>query len=799
MIPGHVQPSELLLDDPTRRLCAAITSGGLTARLAVIAPGGYGKSALLGRLATTPGAQRYRRGLDGAPSLLLVDDAHLLADADLAELTALAADDRVGLVVAARPRPRPAALARLLGRLRGQIVLRPFERERVAALLSATLGGPVPDALVALAHTQTGGVPGLLHRLAPHLSRASVAVPASAVEEFRFEFDCLDPDTLRVLLAAEVGVGGDPDLLAGLLDRPVADVIDEVRASGLLGADGAPPPLVAAALRELVPSDQRSAVFAGLADAALARGGALLDFATALLGTNAVGASVAAVYAAAAAEAEPAVAVRLHEAAAGAGHPVDEVCRAEAEARAGDLDAALRRADGLVATAGGERRAAAARVAAAALAYRGQLSRSAELYQWSGAGPCAAFAAVGLAGTGRIADAELALKRAADDEPPTLFTGAVSLAARGILESVTGSGGAGLSTVVRAAEVLEPVGRDVLLPDSPAALGAILALHTGAAGIAEPLLDRAVAARIGGALLRPRHTVLRAWTAMVRGDKTSTVDGAGLCARDWLFAVGLTVGTARRGSDLAALRRTWEPAYQAVVRHQVDLFTLLPLGEFAVAAARLGDRERFAPHLGQAWDLLRALGDPPAWTTMLHWSCLHAEIIAEHPEAAEDHAAALAANADVGPFYAAMAEAARCWRNVLAADIDADRVEAAARGLHAAGLWWDGARLAGQAAIRTADRKEMLSLLDCARMLQGGATQEDTVTDHSGAARLSEREAQVAGLVLDGLTYKQIGDRLFISAKTVEHHMARMRSRLGATSRSDLLSQLRSLLGDRSA
>ena len=33
--------------------------------------------------------------------------------------------------------------------------------------------------------------------------------------------------------------------------------------------------------------------------------------------------------------------------------------------------------------------------------------------------------------------------------------------------------------------------------------------------------------------------------------------------------------------------------------------------------------------------------------------------------------------------------------------------------------------------------------------------------------------------------------RLFISAKTVEHHVSRMRHRLGASGRSDLLARLR--------
>jgi DNA-binding CsgD family transcriptional regulator len=47
------------------------------------------------------------------------------------------------------------------------------------------------------------------------------------------------------------------------------------------------------------------------------------------------------------------------------------------------------------------------------------------------------------------------------------------------------------------------------------------------------------------------------------------------------------------------------------------------------------------------------------------------------------------------------------------------------------------------------------------------------------------------------MTYKQIGDQLFISAKTVEHHVARIRQRLGCTSRSDLLARLRELATER--
>jgi DNA-binding CsgD family transcriptional regulator len=141
-------------------------------------------------------------------------------------------------------------------------------------------------------------------------------------------------------------------------------------------------------------------------------------------------------------------------------------------------------------------------------------------------------------------------------------------------------------------------------------------------------------------------------------------------------------------------------------------------------------------------------------------------------------------------------------------------VEAAARGLQTIGQANDGSRLVGQAAIRTTDRKAMVALLGCARALQAtgpgaaspvpnGAPEDSpepvAVTRRAapaaGAPTLSEREREVAELVLTGLTYRQIGERLFISAKTVEHHVARMRQRLDVTSRDELFAQLRMFIG----
>lgn len=62
-----------------------------------------------------------------------------------------------------------------------------------------------------------------------------------------------------------------------------------------------------------------------------------------------------------------------------------------------------------------------------------------------------------------------------------------------------------------------------------------------------------------------------------------------------------------------------------------------------------------------------------------------------------------------------------------------------------------------------------------------GAPSETEITERGGA--LTVREAEVLRLVALGLTNAQVADRLFVSRRTVDHHLASIYSRLGVSSR----------------
>jgi DNA-binding CsgD family transcriptional regulator len=870
--PAGAAPDALAGSPTARRLVRDARSGAIT-RLDVIGPGGHGKTVLLDALAAAfaEAGMPVRRDIPAdalGAAALLVDDAHLLAPAELERLTGLAVAAGGHLVVAHRPWPRPtgtSALGAALAGTRPPVVLDAFDRTGVAARAALMLGDRGTAELVDHVLDRTAGLPWLVDRLLVALGpatgaeriRASPAAgpPPELLVQLGYVVHGLGPDVPRLLLARALGAPLDPEVLVPLLGLGAAADLDELveaaRAAGVLTADGLAVPLVSATVLARAPEAARLDLRRSLAELELNRGGDVLNAARGLLGTGASGARVAAVFTAAAEEALRAgsgkSAGELFAAAVRAGAPALGLAaqRAEAAVLADDLDLALTQADHVLSDPGQVPPAdavRAGRVAAAVLARRGMLARSAELYRWMGSalGPAvrtgAVLAVPALIGTGALDEARDVLHGpvqppGAPPRPPTLLAGAEELMASGVYESVAGSPTAALSQLTRAATLLESTPRAALLPDTPAALAALVAVHCGELDVAQSVLERAVRARLGGRGAAVRHGLLLGWIALFRGATpgarsalaAASPAGARLEPRDEFLAAALEVALARRTGDLAALMPAWGRAREAIVRHPVDLFVLQQLGELSIAATRLRESSWVQPHLDEATTLLARLGHPALWAAPLHWSGLQAAILAEHRDEARQHADALAAAAGASRYASAMATAAPHWVRLLDAEVDATAVEAAARGLHAVGMAWEGGKLAGQAAIRTRDRKAMTTLLGCARALQSSAPaapaahpepepEADTDTQPRGlpavaqsepaAERsaesdgpLSEREREVAALVLEGLTYKQIGEQLFISAKTVEHHVARMRQRLGSGSRGELFAHLRQIVG----
>mgnify|MGYP001186074062 CR=1 FL=1 len=870
-------PERLLAGSPAARRLVheAAARAASTRRVDVIGPGGHGKTVLLDALAAAFGAAGLTVHRDvadvgelGDDDALLIDDAHLLPSDVLERVAELAAAPGGHLVVAHRPWPRPpgtAALGSALAATRPPVVLEALDRTGVAARAALLLGGDDPPAeLVDHVFEQTAGLPGLVDRLLAALAERAgpgcargvplpTDPPAGLLVQLGYLVQRLGDGVGGLLLARALGAPLESEVLVPLLGLPpdvgaaqLDELLEAARAAGMLTRDGRAVPLVSAAVLERTPQASRVELRRTLAEIELERGGNVLAAARGLLGTGASGSTVAEVFTTAAEEAlrtGAPVAGELFDAAVRAGGPALDLAagRAEAAVLTGDLDLALTQADQVLSEPDRVPPAEAVRagtVAAAVLAHRGLLGRSADVYRWMNTalepamGTTAVLAVPALIGTGALDEAGKMLQApsaASGVRPPTLLAGAEELMAQGVYDSVAGSPTAALSQLTRAASLLEASQRAALLPDTPAALAALVAVHCGELDVAQSVLERALRVGLGGRGAVTRHRLLLGWIALFRGAtgaarsalSLASPPGAELEPRDELLAAALEVALARRAGDLAVLMTAWGRAREAIVRHPVDLFVLQQLGELWVAATRLRESSWIRPHLDEATDLLSRLGDPALWAAPLHWSGLQAAILSEDRESARRHAEALEAAADGSRYAAAMAAAAEHWVRLLDSEVDPAGVEAAARGLHAVGMAWEGGKLAGQAAIRTHDRKAMTALLGCARALQSTGPAARTVaveTDPEAEQRpkpapkpeaepapdptadgadgpLSDREREVAQLVLEGLTYRQIGERLFISAKTVEHHVARMRQRLGSGSRGELFAHLRQIVG----
>ncbi|WP_094289558.1 isoniazid response ATPase/transcriptional regulator IniR [Mycobacterium lehmannii] len=809
---------------------------------------GTGKSSVLAavrtalRAAGVPVLTRIPRADDDPAAAVVIDDAHLLADHELDELARRVSDLPSTLVVSSAPiahRPAMRALFTAIERENPIVILGPLPPADVASLVTEKLGATPPSDMVRSFVVATAGLPFLLQPAIAAVAELQDDAPATAVLQavtyaLTERLRRLDDATLDTLLVTSLSRDLGPDDVAAALRMDAEQayaVVDRARATGLVE-----PSYSRAFLRtlhrcvaqilgtarhhdteiSLLVSQLESSTLSpelalqlaehGLRDDRLAT--ALADMATR-------------------SRSQPARAARLYRAAVDAGATTLSPRLADALALTGDCVTAGRLTDQLLGSDDAAERAAAVRIAASIALHDGSATQAADLFRWLGPYPdafvSAAGAVVSLA-AGDLLAARTALS-AESAGPPTSTARAARSLAEGLLMSLDASYPAAVSRLGQAITADQPA--DGVAPDTPAALVTLAALHGG-----DPVRARSVIARVVRAGLEDgseaalfvarRHRLLLGWVRMQDGQlPAATSDVAIACAdadtsplhrRDALWAAALQTAIARRSGDTGAMQKHWYAAVEVLAEYSMDLFSLLPLGELWVAASRMRQIDRLQHTLDEAFALLGSLGEPVLWSTPLHWAGVHAGILANSPDAVAPHGQALTAAATHSAFAKTLATAGRTWLRVLANHVDTDEVTTAARLLAQVGLTWDATRLAGQAALQTPDGRVSGAMLQLARDLKQTVAPDDAPGSDQLAApetarassarpassRLSDREREVAELLLLGMPYRDIGAQLFISAKTVEHHVARIRRRLGAESRSEMLSMLRAMLSPQS-
>lgn len=330
---------------------------------------------------------------------------------------------------------------------------------------------------------------------------------------------------------------------------------------------------------------------------------------------------------------------------------------------------------------------------------------------------------------------------------------------------------------------------DPLTPEQWGELAATVAAAGGHERAARAMLDP-----VPGSLPTTRQRLLAAWLDLRAGrhgaarEALTAVGGTTVLRRNAVLAATVGVGLARRSGDAAALAATWHRVVPVMAGADVELFLVDAWGELSVGACLVADDSADLP--GAIADAVAAAGSPWwAVASQLWWS-LERAIVAEDADAAEAAAGRLAALGAGHPVLRVRADAAAAWAQVLTGRVDADAVGGVAVALDAAGRPWEAAQLCRTATAR-ADAPAARALLETGRRLRPARGPRRA----AGSDELSDREREVGALVVDGLTHKEIGARLYISPKTVEQHVARLRQKLAAATRADLVAALRTRLG----
>jgi DNA-binding NarL/FixJ family response regulator len=406
-----------------------------------------------------------------------------------------------------------------------------------------------------------------------------------------------------------------------------------------------------------------------------------------------------------------------------------------------------------------------------------------------------------LAGGARRGFAEIADRLAGAPDDP------VRLATLGLFDPV-GQGAKILRHVSRTASL------DVSGPEALFDL-ALAAAAVWAPNLALPFLRAASAGyRADGRLaLLARTLVLEAWAGVREGSAraaiTAAAEGVTLAqeTRQVRYALVGQLAEAIAAVEMGAD----EPAERLIGESEA---TLLPLGvnpllsQVALARGRQAlAHERFA----EAYAHLRRIFDPGdaayqefvgGWVladladatlhgdgdleqvarTLDEWETIAATTGAPRLDIQLRYArAVLAADADAEPFYAsAMSAGAEGWPYF------------AARAQLAYGAWlrrqhrMTESRTPLREAAQTFEALGLLRLAERARRELRASGEAPRRRDPGAWAQLTPQELQIAQLAAEGLSNREIGERLYLSHRTVGSHLYRLFPKLGVTSRGQL-------------
>lgn len=312
---------------------------------------------------------------------------------------------------------------------------------------------------------------------------------------------------------------------------------------------------------------------------------------------------------------------------------------------------------------------------------------------------------------------------------------------------------------------------------------------TAVAANGDDVRARAVLARSG----TPRGVLLSAWLdlrtgrlAEVRAGLTAAT-GRSVLRRDAVLAAAVSVGLARR-ADPARLADTWRAVAPAVAGADVELLQLDVWGELSVAAAAVS--EPTAAHIAEAMDAAITRAGRPPWAVAAGtWWRVQRAAAGTGTTRVEPAAVPITDAPGGSPYLDTIGAATVAWSAVLVGDVDAEAVLRAGSGLVEVGRPWEAAALCADALRRAADPASAKRLLAAGRAMRGRDTSRRVTP-----GGLSAREREIGTLVLDGHTQREIGARLFISPKTVEQHVAKMRLKLDATTRAELVAGLQARL-----